>query len=140
MIPAPVIAEYFAGASETELEESEILKRGFEIPVLDLPSAILAARLQRGGVAEAIRDEFGIGRQQIRVDAFIVAIAIVNGADSIVTNDVKAFRKLASGLIIIDGVTEPNLFRTSDTEEMDLAKNFGHETQGEMFRLSNDPE
>jgi predicted nucleic acid-binding protein len=101
MVPTPVISEYLVGAPATELHELEIIRRGFEYPALDLPSARLAAELQRGGVVDAIHDEFGAPKQSIRIDAFIIAIAIVNGASWIVTNNVKEFTALARGRIPI---------------------------------------
>jgi predicted nucleic acid-binding protein len=118
MISAPVLAEYLVGASATEFHELEILKRGFQTPVLDIASARLAADLQRGNAVRAIQDDFGLPRQCIKIDALIIAIAITNKASKIITND-PHFSALARGMIPISSVPEtgsseipnpPNLF------------------------------
>jgi predicted nucleic acid-binding protein len=104
MVPAPVVAEYFAGATATELHEQGLLMRGFEIPVLDARSAVLAAELQRGGVVDALHDEYGVPRQHLRIDAMIIAIAIAKEAHIIITHNVNEFRTLARGRIDVQPV------------------------------------
>lgn len=106
MIPAPVLSEYLIGASATELHELEILQRGFQIPSLDLASAILAAELQRGDTIRLIQDEFDLGRECIKTDALIIAIAIQNHASKIITNNERHFKVLARGRIPISGVPD----------------------------------
>ena len=104
MVPAPVIAEYLVGATDTQIQELEVLRRGFEIPSLDAPSSTRAAILQRGGIVNEIRAEYGTPRQSIKIDAFIIAIAIENHASRIITNNVREFKKLARGQILVDEV------------------------------------
>jgi hypothetical protein len=94
------------GATATQIHEAEILKRGFEHPALDVKSAMLAAVLQRGGVVDAIHDEFGTPKSLVRIDAFIIAIAVQEGAEKIVTNNVDEFKKLAGDRIAITSVPE----------------------------------
>jgi predicted nucleic acid-binding protein len=106
MVPTPVLAEYLIGASLTELNEMKILQQGFQIPGLDLPSAALAAELQRGGVIREVQDEFGLPRECVKTDAMIIAIAIKNQAIKIVTNNERHFKRLAQNRIPISGVPE----------------------------------
>lgn len=104
MIPSPVVAEYLVGATATQFHEKEILRRGFEIHEFDVHRAELAAHLQRGAMVEIIHDEFGTPKQNIRIDSFIIAIAILGEAEKIVTNNVAEFKLLARGMIVIDEV------------------------------------
>jgi predicted nucleic acid-binding protein len=106
MIPSPVVSEYLIGASATELHELEVLKRGFQIPSFDLPSAILAAKLQRGDTIKILQEDFDLDRECIKVDAQIIAIAIINHAVKIITNNDKHFKVLARGRIPISGVPD----------------------------------
>lgn len=71
---------------------------------------------------DAIHDEFGTPRPMIRIDSFIIAIAIEVGAEKIVTNNVEEFQKLARGRIAITPVPELEsrstpLFPKYDTDE-----------------------
>jgi predicted nucleic acid-binding protein len=106
IIPAPVLSEYLIGASDTEVHELEVLKRGFQIASLDVASAQLAAQLQRGDKIRAIQEEFGLERQCIKADALIIAIAIVSRASRIITHNERHFKTLAGNRIIISGVPE----------------------------------
>ncbi len=106
MVPPPVVAEYFVGATATQISEAELLRRGFECPAFDQADAMLAARLQRGGMVDAIHDEFGTPKQQIRIDCFIIYIDINNDEYIIITHNIREFRKSAGGRIEIDGVPE----------------------------------
>src|SRR5947209_20458618 len=54
MVPSPVVAEYFVGATDTQIHEAELLRRGFVIPAFDQTDAILAVKLQRGSMVDAI--------------------------------------------------------------------------------------
>ncbi len=81
-----------------------VIRRGFEHPDLDIHCAELAAKLQRGGMVDEIHQESKISKQSIRIDCFIIAIAIINGAEKIITNNEKEFKKLCRGKIDISGV------------------------------------
>lgn len=104
MVPAPVLAEYFVGASATELRNMEVLRRGFLTPPLNTRAAILAAELQRGSRIQTAIEMTGSGRQCLKTDALIIAIAICNDAEFIVTNNVSEFESLADGRIEIHEV------------------------------------
>lgn len=118
MVPSPVVAEYLVGATDTQFHEARILRRGFRITDLDARCAELAAKLQRGGIVDAIHDEYGIPKQNIRIDAFIIAIAIENGALKIITNNTEEFKKLSRGKIPIEGVPILHEQQTMEFEEM----------------------
>ncbi len=103
MVPSPVVAEYLVGATQTQFHEKAIICQGFEHPDLDIRCAELAAKLQRGGMVDEIHRETGISKPSMRIDSFIIAIAVINEADKIVTHNLDEFKKLARGQIeIID--------------------------------------
>lgn len=104
MVPTPVIAEYLIGANDTQLRELEILKRGFQHPGLDIAAAVKAAELQRGGTIRSLQDEFQIDRDCLKTDAEIIAIAIMNKATKIITNNERHFKVLARGQIPVSPV------------------------------------
>jgi predicted nucleic acid-binding protein len=104
MVPSPVVAEYLVGATDTQFHENQIIKRGFEHPDFDVRCAELAAMLQRGGIVNEIHEETGTSKSNIRIDAFIIAIAIVNEAEKIVTDNEREFKKLSRNRIEIIGV------------------------------------
>jgi predicted nucleic acid-binding protein len=121
LVPAPVVAEYLVGASATEFHEAAILRRGFRIADLDAEAAHLAARLQRGGKVDFIHKEYRIPKQSIKIDSFIIAISIVQGASKIVTNDLREFKVLAEGQpIVVDTIPivpeQGTLFGEVETE------------------------
>lgn len=97
LVPTPVVAEYLVGATATQFKEAQILRRGFLIADLDPEAAILAAKMQRGGNVEIIHGEYGIPKQNIRIDSFIIAIAITNGSKKIITHNKEEFEILAEG-------------------------------------------
>ncbi len=56
---------------------------------------------------KTIREAAAIPKQTFKVDVQIVAVAIANGSDVIVTNDFEAFRKIAQNRIRVSEV--PNI-------------------------------
>jgi predicted nucleic acid-binding protein len=94
MVPSPVVAEYLVGATDTQFHENKIIKQGFEHPDIDVRCAELAARLQRGGIVNVVHEEIKIPKPSIRIDTFIIAIAIVNEAEKIVTDNEEEFKML----------------------------------------------
>ncbi len=104
VIPSPVVSEYLVGATATQFHEAKILSRGFLIADLDSPSAVLAARLQRGGMVDIIHNETGIPKPSIRIDTFIIAIAILNRVEKIITHNKNEFETIAKGMICIEDV------------------------------------
>jgi predicted nucleic acid-binding protein len=115
MIPSPVLAEYLLGFEPDEQDrQSQILEQSFFIPALDIPAARLAARLQsQTELLKSIRKDHSIDRQSLRVDAMIIAIAVVNKAERIITGD-PHMGKLTRGMMEVvevpDIAHQPELF------------------------------
>jgi predicted nucleic acid-binding protein len=108
VIPTPVLAEYLIGVPKEDRDSHRaILERNFLMPALDIRAAQLAADLQSDTeMMKTLRKQHGVDRQSLRTDAMIIAIAIVNGVQKIVTNDIDHFRKLAQGQILVDGLPD----------------------------------
>jgi predicted nucleic acid-binding protein len=97
VIPAPVIFEYLCGFDHAEQRRQRTaLERAFRIPSFDGEAAAVPAELAhtRGLIGRVAR-QTGIDRQSLKVDFQIIAIAIVVGAELIVTHEVAAFQKMA---------------------------------------------
>jgi predicted nucleic acid-binding protein len=103
MIPAPAVAEYLQDFdNEARRHQLAMLERNFFIPSFDLKAAFLAA-----GLAREARGAPGEGdRQAIKTDCQIIAIAIINHATQIITNDVDDFTRIARGKIQVSQVPE----------------------------------
>lgn len=96
MIPAPAMAEYLHGIDSSKHAESIVLVRGFAVlPPFDYRCALECARILRDRPAKR-----STPRQAFKVDAMIVAVSIVHGADTIVVKDAD-FRSIAGGRIEI---------------------------------------
>lgn len=88
MVPAPVVAEAMIRGDVDQLRAIRtIIERSFFIAAFDSPAAFLAAELERGHGAAKLREEGGVPRNHIRIDAQIAAIAIVQNAEAIVSHD-----------------------------------------------------
>lgn len=109
LIPAPVLYEYLLNfPPEAQKEQLVILQRQFIVGSLDLRAACLAAELQaRYGAAQlkATRSELGLGKQEVKIDFMILAIAIVNKAEVVISEDLQ-MPKFAQGQIMVTGVPE----------------------------------
>lgn len=105
MIPAPVVTEYLLGFGPQDAKvQHSLIEQYFYVPSFDLPAARLAAELLRNRqVTDAIRAEHGIGREQLRNDAQILAVAITNSAEKVISTDPQMAR-LAQGRIPVVGV------------------------------------
>jgi len=108
MIPSPVVHEFLTGLpTEVKSETIEVLSKMFYIPSFDLSSAVLAAELDANrGEMKEIKSDYGLMRQQIKVDTQIIAIAIMHQATEIVTDDVDHFTRIAKGRIKVSGLPE----------------------------------
>ena len=88
MIPTPVVSECLVGLSEDQMNAQRALIEGrFFIPAFDLSAAVEAARLLSNKHAFDLARSKGAKREQLKVDAQIAAIAIVNGAEKIISHD-----------------------------------------------------
>jgi predicted nucleic acid-binding protein len=107
MIPALVLAEYLLGFELKEQDQQrQMIEQFFFVPSLDVPAAHLAARLLKNPqVVQSVRQGGQVGRQQLRIDALILATAIVNQAEKVISND-NHIHKLAQGLIPVEEVPD----------------------------------
>lgn len=110
MIPSVVSAEYLAGfrSPEERAKQMANLERLFYVPPFDAPAATLAATLADNARADTPR--VAGWRQRLKADCYIVATAIVHGANTLVTSadELPAFTKIAGGKIkVIEVPTVP---------------------------------
>jgi predicted nucleic acid-binding protein len=100
MVPTAALTEYLQGFElEDRKRQLQALERHFVIPAFDLPAAYLAA-----GLARKAGNVKGIPRQTVKTDIQIIATAIVNRAERIITDERAHFEQLADGKIEISEV------------------------------------
>lgn len=106
MIPAPALAEYLMGCETPQQRAAEAaeIERHFMVPAFDARAAHKAGEIYNKDLEKAIRASGGC-HQCLRTDIMIIAVAIVNNADKIVTSD-SHFLRLAHGLITVIEVPE----------------------------------
>lgn len=118
MIPVPVLTEYLMHFKVTEQEKQrEIIQKNFIVPAFDVRAGILAAELL--GNTELFKRIIASGevdKIKHRTDAQIIATAIVNQAEKIISHDLD-FAKLAQGRISVEEV--PNIQTQMDIEFSD---------------------
>lgn len=106
IIPAPVVSEYLLGSPKFE-DERDILLSRFIIPPLDASSAVIASQLEksyRETLMKSDSDHQQVGRQSLRIDTMIAAIAISNNADVIYTHDVDHFLRVSNKKVRVSEV------------------------------------
>jgi len=118
MIPAPVLGEYLAGFKNKKDRDKQrlLIENIFYVPSFDAhTSAIFADIVNDRNLIKSIKEEFKEVRQSLRIDAQIIAIAIAQEAECIITHD-PHFIKLAEGRISVKEVpiiyTQQELFET----------------------------
>ncbi|HEU4623469.1 MAG TPA: type II toxin-antitoxin system VapC family toxin [Steroidobacteraceae bacterium] len=97
MVPSVVVSEYLTTFSPTQVaQQVQEFHRRFFVAPLDAAAGALAAQL-----ANAVRTNgLNVGeRHVLKSDCYIIATAIVHGADAIVTGNVAEFRSLTGGRI-----------------------------------------
>lgn len=106
MIPSPVVLESLLTLSDEEIEkQQELLQSRFFIASFDLPASIEAASLLNNReVFQNLRDS-GARREHIKIDAQIASIAIVNGAERIISHD-KYLKSIAQNKISVEEVPD----------------------------------
>jgi len=88
MVPTPVVFEYLVPFDQTErAKQLEVMERLFIMPSFDIKASLIAADLMGGKKAIDSAQQQGGRRQEIRIDAQIVAIALANGAEKIISHD-----------------------------------------------------
>jgi len=105
MIPAPALTEYLMHFEVGEQErQRQIIERNFIVPAFDVRAGVLAAELL--GNTELVQKIIASGeldKIKVKTDAQIIATAIVNQADKIISHD-PDFAKLAQGRISVEEV------------------------------------
>ncbi|MCX5638245.1 MAG: PIN domain-containing protein, partial [Planctomycetota bacterium] len=98
MIPAPALTEYLMHFEVGEQErQRQIIERNFIVPAFDVRAGVLAAELL--GNTELVQKIIASGeldKIKVKTDAQIIATAIVNQADKIISHD-PDFAKLVQG-------------------------------------------
>lgn len=104
MIPSPVVLESLLTLSEKEmLKQQVILQSRFFVPSFDLPASVEAANLLNNrDVIQKLRDG-GARREHLKIDAQIASIAIVHGAEKIISHD-KYLKSIVQNKISVEEV------------------------------------
>lgn len=104
MVPSVVIAEYLTPFSPQNkaLQLRELHGRFFVAP-LDAAAGALASELHNKGRAGSLQAG---SRHTLKSDCYIIATAIIHGADSIVTANFKEYKAIAGDRIKIQEVPE----------------------------------
>ena len=104
MVPAVALAEYLTGFPDSarRKEQYSIIERRFFVPAFDPECAELAAELASTPEAQQMMADGD--RRCLKVDLQVIATAIVHGAESIITSNVKEYTKLAKKRIKIQDV------------------------------------
>ena len=106
IIPSPVVLESLLTLSDEEIEkQQELLQSRFFIASFDLPASVEAASLLNNReVIQNLRDS-GARREHIKIDAQIASIAIVNGAEKIISHD-KYLKSIVQNKISVEEVPD----------------------------------
>jgi hypothetical protein len=107
MIPAPVVGEYLVGFNgEALAAQKNLIQRYFFVPSLDFHAATIQAEIEGDrDLMRQIQAESGLERQQLRVDSQIIAIALVNHAEKIISHD-PHMRNLAGKRIRVEEIPD----------------------------------
>lgn len=107
MIPAPVVGEYLVGINGNELAtQKELIQRYFFVPSLDFHAAAIQAEIEVDrDLIKRLQAQSGLDRQQLRVDSQIIAIALVNQAEKIISHD-PHMRDLAGNRIKVEEIPD----------------------------------
>lgn len=105
MIPTPALTEYLLHfPPEEQQKQRQIIEGSFIVPAFDIHASVVAAELL--GNTELVQNivaKGDIDKIKVRTDAQIIATAIVNQAQKIISHD-PDFRKLAQKRITVEEV------------------------------------
>ena len=106
MIPAPVVFECLTSLSDEEMRVQQMLmESSFFIPAFDMAASVEAARLMGNKEAVDRAKNIGAKRENLKVDAQIAAIAILNGAEKIISHD-SHMKTIAQDRISVEEIPE----------------------------------
>jgi len=97
MIPPIVLTEYLQGFPDPRLrsKQYEILAENFFIPSFDAHAAKIAADIAvHLGKLKAIKELSGVPKLELRADIQIIATALANNADTIITFNLPEYRHI----------------------------------------------
>jgi len=105
MIPTPALTEYLLHFEPAEqVKQQRIIQENFIVPAFDIRAGVLAAELLGNTeLFQKIVAEGDIDKIRVRTDAQIIATAIVNQAEKIISHD-PDFIKLAQDRIAVEKV------------------------------------
>jgi len=107
MIPSIALAEYLADFEEGDQSaQRDQFAKGFFIAPFDTKAAWCAGEIFDRERMRVVREN-GTPRQSVHADLKIIATAISHGASCIYTDNVRDFRSLANGKIIVEELPEP---------------------------------
>ena len=104
MVPSPVVFEYLVPFNKEEKPvQIELIERLFIVPSFDLAAAAIAAELTGNKALLKDLQDQGANRQKLRIDAQIVAIAIAQNAEKIISHD-PHLKSIAQEKITVDEI------------------------------------
>ena len=105
MIPVPALTEYLLNFDPVEQKEQrKVIEKNFFVPSYDIPAAAIAAELLGNKqLIREMRNNKEYDKMKASTDAQIIAIAIVNGAEKIISHD-SGLKKLSQGKISVEEV------------------------------------
>lgn len=114
-VPAPVLGEFLIGTKDAKQRQEFLAffsakSRIYELLSFDLKSAILSAVISDKLNSSSHEDKSSVARQIIKVDRQILAIAMSNNAEKIITNDknlINSARELDLEAIPINDIEIP---------------------------------
>ncbi len=105
MIPAPALTEYLVYFDREERKDQrQIIERNFIVPSFDIAAVeVAAALLGNTKVIQEMRRKGQYDKIRVSIDAQIIAVAIVNQAEKIISHDPR-LTKLANERIVVQEV------------------------------------
>ena len=105
MIPTPALTEYLVGfPPEEQINQRQVIERNFIVPSFDIAAVGVAAELLGNiEVIQEMRKKGEYDKIRVSIDAQIIAIAIVNQAEKIISHDPNLM-KLANKRIVVEDV------------------------------------
>ena len=105
MIPTPALTEYLVGfPPEEQIKQRQVIERNFIVPSFDIAAVGVAAELLGNTeVIQEMRKKGEYDKIRVSIDAQIIAIAIVNQAEKIISHDPNLM-KLANKRIVVEEV------------------------------------